>query len=171
MKETIAIINQMEADGIIGKYAIGGAIGALFYTEVTNTQDVDIFISFNDVSKTDLDPMRPIFDYLRNLKYEMKGEHFSIEGWSVEFLPTVGALYDEALDQATEVEWYGVKTRVMTSEHLMAIALNTGRQKDFDRIDIFKENMLFAPKKLEDILQRHHLIEKWNALGHRLATQ
>ncbi len=27
MKETIQIINRMQADGVIGKYAIGGAVG------------------------------------------------------------------------------------------------------------------------------------------------
>ena len=33
IKHTIAAINQMQADGIIERYAIGGAVGATFYLE------------------------------------------------------------------------------------------------------------------------------------------
>ena len=31
MRATLAVINQMQADGVIGRYAIGGAVGATFY--------------------------------------------------------------------------------------------------------------------------------------------
>jgi hypothetical protein len=31
MKDTLQVINQMQADGVIGPYAIGGAVGATFY--------------------------------------------------------------------------------------------------------------------------------------------
>jgi hypothetical protein len=31
VRETIQAINQMQADGVIGEYAIGGAVGATFY--------------------------------------------------------------------------------------------------------------------------------------------
>ena len=37
MKATLQVINQMQADGIISRYAIGGAIGATFYLEPTST--------------------------------------------------------------------------------------------------------------------------------------
>jgi len=30
MKATLEAINQMQTDGVIGKYAIGGAVGATF---------------------------------------------------------------------------------------------------------------------------------------------
>lgn len=36
-------INEMQAAGIIGKYAIGGAVGATFYLEPAATLDVGIF--------------------------------------------------------------------------------------------------------------------------------
>ena len=32
-KETLAVINQMQADGVIGKYPTGGAVGATLYLE------------------------------------------------------------------------------------------------------------------------------------------
>ena len=49
MKDTLTIINKMQADGIIGKYAIGGAIGASLYLEPTTSLDIDIFISFKNM--------------------------------------------------------------------------------------------------------------------------
>jgi hypothetical protein len=39
IKDTIAVINQMQADGIIECYAIGGAVGATFYLEPVATLD------------------------------------------------------------------------------------------------------------------------------------
>jgi len=44
MKATLEMINRMQADGVIGKYAIGGAVGATFYFEPVATADVDIFV-------------------------------------------------------------------------------------------------------------------------------
>jgi hypothetical protein len=35
----------MQAEGVIGKYAIGGAVGATFYLEPSATLDVQIFVS------------------------------------------------------------------------------------------------------------------------------
>lgn len=33
MKETLAIVEQLHSDGVIGSYAVGGAVGAAFYLE------------------------------------------------------------------------------------------------------------------------------------------
>jgi len=43
IREVIATINQMQSDGVIERYAIGGAVGATFYLEPIATLDVDIF--------------------------------------------------------------------------------------------------------------------------------
>jgi len=39
IKEVIATISQMQADGVIERYAIGGAVGATFYLEPIATLD------------------------------------------------------------------------------------------------------------------------------------
>jgi hypothetical protein len=44
--QVISVINQMEADGIVTRYAIGGAVRATFYLEPVATLDVDIFVAF-----------------------------------------------------------------------------------------------------------------------------
>ena len=51
MKDTLEVINRMEADGVIGPYAIGGTIGALYYIELATTEVVDIFVSFDETAE------------------------------------------------------------------------------------------------------------------------
>lgn len=41
MKATLQVINRMQAEGVIGEYAIGGAVGATFYLEPSATLDID----------------------------------------------------------------------------------------------------------------------------------
>jgi hypothetical protein len=50
MRDTLETINQMQIDGVIDKYAIGGAVGATFYLEPSATEDVDIFVMLPTVS-------------------------------------------------------------------------------------------------------------------------
>jgi len=37
MEKALKVINDLEKAGVIGKYAIGGVIGAMFYAEPTAT--------------------------------------------------------------------------------------------------------------------------------------
>jgi hypothetical protein len=46
MKAALEVINQMQADSVIGNYAIGGAVGATFYLEPVAALDIDVFVSF-----------------------------------------------------------------------------------------------------------------------------
>ena len=43
LQEVFAAINQMKSDGVIDRYAVGGAVAATFYLEPVSTLDVDIF--------------------------------------------------------------------------------------------------------------------------------
>lgn len=54
---------------------------------------------------------------------------------------------------------------VMTAEHLTAIALQTGRAKDHNRILQFIESGSLARDKLDQILARHGLLAKWEQFG------
>ena len=48
MRQTIAVISQTEADGIISRYAIGGAVASFLYIDVTFTEDLDILVSLDN---------------------------------------------------------------------------------------------------------------------------
>ncbi len=44
MEKTLQALNALERDGIIGRYAIGGAMAATFYAEPRFTFDLDVFV-------------------------------------------------------------------------------------------------------------------------------
>jgi hypothetical protein len=165
MKATLEVINRMQAEGVIGEYAIGGAVGATFYLEPSATLDVDIFVALKSAPGSSLLTLAPVYAYLTERGCEAGKEHIVIEGWPVQFLPLRDALDEEAVRQASETELEGVPTRVVTAEHLVAIALRTARAKDFARILQFIESGVLDTPKLDRILQRHGLLEKWEQFG------
>jgi hypothetical protein len=169
MIDTLAAINQMQKDGAIGAYAIGGAVGATFHIEPIATMDIDIFVSF-DAAQGLLINMSPLYAYLRERGYEARGEYVDIHGWPVQFLPSTGPLGDEAIAGAIETEVEGVPTRVMSAEHLVALALQVGRAKDHARIVQFYESNVLDAGKLEGILKRNNLSEKWNLFKKRFLS-
>jgi len=166
MKATLHVINQMEAAGVIGKYAIGGAVGATFYLEPSATLDIDIFVSIQTPPGSLLLSLQPIYDYLvTGRNYPQVGEYIVVEGWQVQFLPPGDALGEEALAQAIQTEVDDVRTWVMTAEHLVALALQLGRGKDFARILQFIEAGVLDSARLDQILTRHDLLAKWEHFG------
>src|ERR1043166_8730991 len=112
MKETLEVINKMQAAGIIGNYAIGGAVGATFYVDPGSTFDLDIFAILKDIPPSSLTPLSRIYGYLLPLGYNPQGELLVIEGVQVQFLPADDPLYREALLQAIEIQYKGVTTWV-----------------------------------------------------------
>ena len=155
----------MQADGVVGSYAIGGAVGATFYLEPVATLDIDVFVSFQKTSDSPLVALTPIYDYLTARGHKAEREYIVIGGWPVQFLPASNGLVEEALERAVETDVEGVRTRVMTAEHLTAIALQTGRAKDYARILQFIESGTLDADRLDEILKRHGLVAKWEQFG------
>ena len=164
MKATLETINQMQVDGVIDRYAIGGAVGATFYLEPAATLDIDIFISLRNTAGSQLLSLAPIYEYLTARGCQVEGEYIIVGNWPVQFLPPSDALDEEALAQAIETDLDGIKTHVMTAEHLVAIALRTGRIKDKIRVEQFIESGVLDAARLDDILTRHGLLAKWKKL-------
>lgn len=151
----------MEADGIVDRYAIGGAVGATFYLEPVATLDVDIFISFQAQPGSPPISPEPVFKYLTGRGAQIEGEYLIITDWPVRFLPPTGPLVEEALEEAVEVDVEEIRTRVFIAEHLAAIALQTGRPKDKARLLQFIESGALSPERFENILERHALAGNW----------
>ena len=169
MKATLEVINAMEADGVIGRYAISGAVAAYNYIEPTVTDDLDILIAFKETSgrpKSGLITLAPLYQ-------EHRKEGLVIEGWPVQFLPVASDLDAEALTQAQELEVQinqaegSIWTRVVRAEHLVAICLRVGRPRDLIRITQFLEEDAVDLPILCEVLMRHHLKEAWQAFCSR----
>jgi hypothetical protein len=161
MEKIFAIINQMEADGVIGRYAIGGAVGAIFWLEPITTKDLDVFVALPTAAGGTLLTLGPIYDYLLARGFAPEGQFIVIEGWAVEFVPPATAVVDEALAQAVARDVNGIPTRVFTAEHLAAICLQVGRPKDHDRVIRFVEAGVLDAELFEAILHRHDLMNRW----------
>jgi len=163
MDKTLRIINDLEKEGTIGKYAIGGAIGAMFYAEPAATYDLDIFCYLPHSGL--LIDLGPLYKALADKGYfPNKEEQIVIEGIPVQFLVPPPGLVEEALEQAGDVVAFGVPTRVFTYEHLLAIMVETGRSKDIGRISGCLESRQPDEGRLKDILVRHKLFDKWSTI-------
>jgi len=161
IKEAIATINQMQADGVIDRYAIAGAVGATFYLEPLATLDVDIFVTLRSEPGSLLVSPQPIFDYLKARGGTMEGEYIVVAGWPVQFLPPGTPILEEALKEAVVKDLDGTPARVFTAEHLAAIALQTGRAKDKARLLQFIEAGVLDAARFQAILARHGLVDAW----------
>ncbi len=150
----------MQTDGVIGEYAICGAVGATLYLEPAATLDVGIFVTLPTAAAGLLVSLAP-YDHLKSRGCPVKHEHILIGGWPVQFLPPSDNLEREAVAEAIATTVEGTSTRVMSAEHLVAIALRTGRAKDFVRILQFLEQDAVSREKLNGILERHGLASKW----------
>jgi hypothetical protein len=160
MEKTLQILNALERDGVLGRYAIGGAMGAMFYIEPVLTFDLDVFVLLPQ--KGDLILLTPLYEALKRQGYATEeGESVNIEGVPVQFLPAYNQLLEEALAEAQEIVYENTPTRILRAEHLMAICLQTGREKDRDRIRLFREEATIDAGYLDGVLKRFGLEEKW----------
>jgi hypothetical protein len=62
---------------------------------------------------------------------------------------------------------YAIGGAVESAEHLVAIALRTGRPRDHARILQFIEQSAFDRPRLQSILKRHGLLSKWEQFESR----
>ena len=160
--QVFKMVNQMQADGVIDSYAVGGAVGATFYLEPVATLDVDIFMTYQPVEGSLLISPQPIFDYFKARGGTMEGEYIVVAGTPVQFLPPASALVEEALREAVEKDIEGTPVRVFSAEHLAAIALETNRGKDKSRLIQFIEEEAIEMLRFQQIVERHGLVERWN---------
>jgi len=67
MKQTLDVINKMEADRVIARYAIAGAVAAYNYIEPTLTEDLDLLVSFAPEiqAQSGLLSLQPVYSYLK----------------------------------------------------------------------------------------------------------
>lgn len=134
-------------------------MAATFYAEPVLTFDLDIFVVLPE-TPGGLLTLTPLYNDLRRRGYLEAGECVLIEGIPVQFLPAYNALLEEALAEARETLYERTPTRVLRAEHLVAIALQTGREKDHERIRVLKEQAPLDNAYLAAVLARHGLKSK-----------
>jgi len=161
LETALKIINELKEENYIDDYAIGGGIAALFYIEPFLTYDLDVFIIMpQKMEQEDLILLSPIYEQLERKGFSFKGEHIIIGGLPVQFIPA-DELEEEAVRNATSIEYRGIKTKVLTPEYLIAILLRAGRRKDRDKVGKIIEQMKIKKRELNAILIRYSLVAKF----------
>ncbi len=160
MEPTLQVLNSLERDGVLSRYAIAGAMGAMFYVEPLLTFDLDVIVLLPQTT-SGLLTLTPLYEALRSKGYQEEGECVLIEGVPVQFLPAYNALLEEALREARETLYEHTATRVLRVEHLLAICLQTGRAKDRERVRLLREQATLDEEHLRAVLRRHSLEGRW----------
>lgn len=160
MKEALIALNTITHDGVIGGYAIGGAIGASFYIEATSTEDIDVFVFLAPSKSSLLISLTPIYDALKKLGGIAEKEHVRFGNWPVQILPAYKPLVEDALRESLAVKFDGVPTHIFTPEYTCAIALDTGRTKDYYRVALFIEQDAVDMELLKSMVNKYDLSEK-----------
>jgi hypothetical protein len=78
----------------------------------------------------------------------------------VQILTDATPLIAEAIREAIEVDYEGIPTRVFQPEHLTAIALQTGRNKDYARAILFLEQNEVDLDFLSAVASRYDLKDR-----------
>jgi hypothetical protein len=161
MEKTLIVVKEMMQSGIIGPFAIGGGIAATYYIEPVLTYDLDIFfIPIED----GLDVLAPIYRYAGKRGFPLQAEAIMIEGFPVQFIPAYNELVREAVRNAVDLEYRSVKAPVVRAEYLAAIAVQTGRSKDRERVARLLEGEAVNRSVFGEILKKHGLSEKWRKI-------
>jgi hypothetical protein len=162
MQVVCDILEQLLSEGIVSRYAVGGATAAGFHGEPLATRDVDVFVFLDPPEGAMLVTLAPVFRRLAELGFnEFEEEGLLIHGFPVQFLSAGSDLEAEAVEQAMIVEWEDHRLRVMRPEHLAAIALSVGRPKDRGRLVYLVELPDFNLESFLQILTRHQLLDRW----------
>jgi hypothetical protein len=167
MEKVIEILNRMQADGVIEKFAIGGGIAAIRYLEPYLTEDIDIFLYPVVVSEGGLISFSRIYSYLEELGYRPERKYIRIGDWLVQFVFASDPVQREAVEEAERVAFAGAYTSIFSAEHLAAELLRSGRLKDLTRVaDLLKSEQMDVDK-FRHIVSRNGLSEKWKQFASR----
>ena len=162
MQAVCDVLETLLRDGSLSCYAIGGATAAGFHGEPLATRDIDVFVFLQPEPGRLLVSLDSVFRKLEAMGFsEFEEEGLLIHGFPVQFLTASPGLETEAVEQAMIFDWDSHRARVMTPEHLAAIALTVGRPKDRARLVYLVSLPAFEREKLQEILKRHDLLDRW----------
>lgn len=164
MKEAIVALNDLVKRGVIREYAVGGGTAALAYLEPVLTFDVDVFVVFSDSDRFDV--LTPIYTVLKD-EYgavfdQAHPETITVCGVAIQFLEAKVGLLRDACENATVIDYDGVPVRFFSAEYLIAICLDVGRPKDRQRVGMFQSAKAYDETRLNTILSKYSLTQKWN---------
>ncbi len=170
--EVASVLHNMHAEGIIGKYAVGGASAVAFYAEPISTKDLDIFFLFDPPQSGAILSLEPIYNYCGERGFSFDHEFVSIGGWPVQFVESShDPLWNDALANAITFSFDGGSIDVLPPHHLVAMWASVARPKDVLKIQHFAESGVLDSGKLKQVLVRFDLLETWRRIQEGLPNE
>ena len=168
MRDTLKVLLQIRDEGILADFAIGGAIAASFFTPAVATEDLDIF-AFLKPSPSGLLMLTPLYERLQALGGRIENEYVVIGKWPVQILPAYTPLVEEAVERAVDRNFEDLTVRVVDANYLCAIALQTGRPKDYLRVHTLIESGHVDTDTLTGLINKYALTQRWETYDKRYA--
>ena len=156
LADAFRVLNELEAEGIVERYAVGGAMAMVFWAEPTVTFDLDIFALLPESETcSPIISLEALYAVLRKRGFEVAAEHVMIHGTPVQFLVSPNELSDEAIQTAVAQELDGVPFRVMRPEHLCALWLQVGGAKRRERVEVLRQSGAVDEQALQRLLRKY----------------
>ncbi len=166
MRQTLQALLQLRAEGTLAQFAVGGAVAASFYIEAVATEDLDVF-AFLKPSASGLLVLTPLYDRLKALGGVVHNEHVLLHGWPVQILPAYTPLVEAAVLAAVDRSFEDIAVPVVSADYLCAIALQTGRAKDYQRIHSLIEAGVVESTALKNLIEAYQLQDRWSTYVRR----
>jgi len=156
--DALRALNAMKADGMVEQYAITGAMALVFWTEPVPTFDLDVLVLL-PASARPLVSLEGLYHWAQAHGYAAQDEHILIEGLPTQLLPAADQLAHEAIEAAAEMEYEGVRVRVVRPEFLIALYLQPAARtaKRRERAAMLLELSTTDRRLVDEVLVRHGL--------------
>jgi hypothetical protein len=158
--DVFRVLESMKTDGVVVEYAVGGAMAALFYAEVTRTYDLDVFVLLPPQPGV-IVQVTEIYRWAEARGFSSQAEHILIEGVPVQFLVADEGLEGDAVTMAETFDYQGAPIRVIRPEHLIALFLRAGGERRRERIGMLLDAESVDPDALDELLTRYNLKDEW----------
>jgi len=130
LREVLVTLNNLIESGVIKDYAIGGGYAVMFYDIPLSTYDLDVLVALS--SEEDY---HRLYQHFREKSCKIEDVYIYIHGMPVQFLPNyISPLFNTAIEEASEVEFGGIRSKFVNIEYLIVLLLTSFRLKDRIRI-------------------------------------
>jgi hypothetical protein len=156
------ILDDLQGQGIIGDWIIGGGAAVTYYTLAIPSIDIDIFSTYQASSM--FEPYGKLYSYLAK-KYgaRVEAEMIVIDGLYLQFLPS-----DSSSPVDVEAQQHPLITedglRLFELEYLICSMLYLGTPKYKIRLQHLKAEAQYDEEKLRRLLLKFGLDTKWRVI-------
>lgn len=156
------ILNDLEENGLLSGWIVGGETAVMYYSDVVPTVDIDVFARY--AAPSFLAPLSKVYEYLF-AKYHAKieAEMIRIGGIYLQFLP-VDSNNPVDAEAARHPNSIPSGLRLFQLEYLICSMLYVGSKKYLPRLAFIKAENMYDAVKLSGLLLKFGLGERWEKI-------